>query len=272
MPSPLSLVGALYTGSDRGLAADLAAARALGAGGLPVCTALVMASHGRVTDVTEVPADTIRAQLEHLAATAAPEVMKIGVLGTHQAVEEVFRFAESYAGPIVLDYTLSGRSGETVLTARGIAALDERLAIPDLVLVTRRDAELLSGGEIQSLDDAQVAAQRIQRRGARRVLVKCGALPARFFDAAEGPGGDGQSGTFMTDLYYDGVGFAIFEAPRLDTGNLDGAASAHAVSLTLALMEGRPPEEALQSAKRYVTEALRQATDGRLHLEWASTP
>ena len=256
MASPLSLVGALHTGSVRGLDADMQAARALGAVPFPVCTALVMASHGQVTDVTEVPADAVRAQLEHLAATVEPQTMKIGVLGHHQTVEAVFRFAEQYTGPVVLDFEISGPSGETVLTERGIDAVLAHLGLPDLVLLSHRDAELVSGGEIQSLDDAQVAVQRIHHRGARRVLIKCGVLPLRFFDATDDPGGDGHSEAFMTDLFYDGTDFALYEASVIEGETPDGAGSSYGVAITHALMQGRAPEEAIQQAKKVVTDFL----------------
>lgn len=258
MASPLSLVGALYTGSVRGLDADMLAARALGRQPFPVCTALVMASHGQVTDVTEVPADAVRAQLEHLATTVQPQAMKIGVLGNHQIVEAVFRFAETYVGPVVLDLVVSGLSGETLLTERGLEAVLEQLGIPDLVLLSRRDAELVSGGEIQSLDDAQVAVQRIHHRGARRVLIKCGVLPMRFFDATDDPGRDGRPEAFMTDLFYDGIDFALYEAPVVEGETPGGASSHYAVTIAHALMEGTPPEEAIQEAKRAVTDFLRE--------------
>lgn len=259
MASPLSLISALCTGTVRGLEADILAARRLGIRPLAVCTSLVMASHGHVTDVTEVPADTVRAQLEHLAATVAPQAMKISVLGNHQIAEAVFRAAEDYSGPVVLDFVISGPSGETVLTDRGIEAVIERLGRPTLVVLSRRDAELVSGGEIGSLDDAQVAAQRLHRRGAQRVLIKCGVLPTRFFDAADDPGGDGHPGTFMTDLYYDGADFVLYEAPLLDDDGLEGASSLHAVALTRALTEGHPVEQAIQEGKRIVTDALRDS-------------
>ena len=67
--SPVAVIGAIYTASERGLSADVLAARALGLAPLPLCTSIVVASGGRVTDVTDVPVDTVIAQLEHLAAS-----------------------------------------------------------------------------------------------------------------------------------------------------------------------------------------------------------
>ena len=80
---------------------------------------------------------------------------------------------------MVLDLVASGPSGETVLSARGIDAVAERLGAADLVTLSRADAELVTGGEIASLDDAQVAAQRDPqpRRPRRRDPLRVDAVP-----------------------------------------------------------------------------------------------
>lgn len=257
-------IGALYTGSARGLRADLLSADALGLHAEPVCTALVMASHGHVTDVTDVPTDTVAAQLEHARRVRRIAGASIGVLAGHKTVDVVMDAAARLGVPVVLNVVASGPSGETVLTARGIDALAERLAVPDLVTVNRADAELITGGAIESLDDAQVAAQRIAGRGARRVVIRCGALPYRFYDAADDPGmpgGDGQPERLYFDLYYDGEDFALFEAPLLSGETPSGAASLFCMAALGALVAGREPLEALQAAKRHATEAVRQTGD-----------
>ncbi|MFN3597261.1 MAG: PfkB family carbohydrate kinase [Rubricoccaceae bacterium] len=253
-------VGALYTGSARGLRADLRSAEALGLHAEPICTALVMASHGRVTDVTDVPADTVAAQLEHVQHVRRIAGASIGILAGHKTVEVVMGAAKALGVPVVLNVVASGPSGETVLTARGIDALSERLGVPDLVTLNRADAELVTGGEIQSLDDAQVAAQRIAGRGARRVVIRCGTLPYRFYDPADDPGmpgGDGQPERLYFDLYYDGEDFALFEAPLLPGEAPSGAASLFCMAALEGLVAGRDPLEALQSAKRHATEGVR---------------
>jgi len=280
-PSPESqdafrpiVVGALYPAVERGLAADLAAVRAFGGVAYPVCTLLLMAGHGTVTDATDVPEDTVRAQLEHLAATTQPSGLKIGVLASHGAADAVLTFAENFAHPVILDLQLSGPSGETVLTKRGIEVVMDRLGVPDLVIVGRSDAEPLSGGEIHSLDDAQVAAQRLVKRGAQSVVIKCGPLPARHFDT-EGPdrpdGNHEDDEPFNADLYYDGETFALFEAPHLADDVPSGASSAFAITALHALSRGESAEAALQKAKRYTTEGLRASssyTDAPFNFRW----
>ena len=274
--SPVLVVGALYAGSERGLAADLFAARALGLAPLPVCTQLVMAGGGRVTDVTDVPTDTVAAQIEHTLATGPVAGVKVGILAGHHTARVVLDAAQALAVPTVLDLVASGPSGETVLSAQGIDAVADRFGVATLVTVSRQDAELVTGGEIASLDDAQVAAQRIVGRGARAVVIRCGHLPYRFYDAADDPGGDGAaSGTppLSFDLYYDGEDFALFEAPLLDGDTAEGASSAFSLAALARFVAGDTPEQALQHAKRFATEALRQQTSGpvpRLAYHWST--
>ena len=227
-----------------------------------------MAGAGRVTDVTDVPTDTVAAQLDHTFATGAVAGVKLGILAGHHTAEVVLEACRAFGVPVVLDLVASGPSGETVLSAKGIDAIAERLEVPSLVTVSRADAELVTGGEIASLDDAQVAAQRITNRGARAVVIRCGNLPYRFYDAAEDPGfskaiTENDTGpSFSFDLAFDGEDFALFEAPLLPEPTPAGASSAFALSALAALVDGRPLNEALQQAKRYASEAVRQALPG----------
>ena len=276
---PLAVIGALYAVSERGIAADVLAARAVGAAPLPVCTSIVVASDGVVTDVTDVPVDTVQAQLDHLRHTGAVEGVKVGVLGGPKTVRAVCDAVAEMGVPTVLDLVASGPSGETVLSARGIDAVAERLDVAALVTVSRADAELVTGGQIESLDDAQVAAQRLHNKGARRVVVRCGSLPYRFYDAADDPGGSGGDGAptpLSFDLYYDGEDFALFEAPLVDGVSPDGLSSVFAITALNELVQSHSPEQALQAAKREATESVRHRHEvagrgPRINPRWAAS-
>jgi hydroxymethylpyrimidine kinase/phosphomethylpyrimidine kinase len=238
------------------LKADLLATQALGGEGFPVCTAHVVAGRGTVTDVLNVPTDTISAQLEHLAATEAPTAAKVGIVGDASTVEMAFEHLSHLDGPLVLDLTLSGPSGEDVLGQRGLEALMEHLDQPDLVTIRKADAALVAGMEIPSLDDAQVAVQRIGQRGAERVLLRCGQLPTHFYDK------DGSPPDYAVDLFYDGEDIALFEAPFLSgLHDLHGTSSGLLLPLLKMMQTGAPLDAALQQAKGRVTEALRATVD-----------
>ena len=249
-------VDALYVGQARGLAADVLVAHAHNVALAPVATAIVSASHGVVTDVTDVPADTVHAQLEHVQAVSQPTALRVGVLAGHASASAVFDFASTFDGPCLLDLQLSGLQGETLLTERGIQIARDQMHRVDLLIISHRDAEYFSSTEIRSLDDAQVAAQRIVKQGARAVLIKCGPLVARFFERQDH---ESSGEVFNSDLYYDGDEFALFEAPHLENVNAAGASSALSISILLHLSQERNLLDAIQSGKQFVSEALRSA-------------
>lgn len=250
------VVGALYPGVSLGVKADLLATHALGGNAYPVCSAHVVAGRGVVTDVLNVPTDTVSAQFEHLAATESPTAAKVGVIGDAPTVETTFDHLRSLEGPVILDLTLSGPSGEDVLGQNGLDALLDHLDEPDLVTVDKRDAALVAGMEIPSLDDAQVAIQRIAQRGAEEVLLRCGRLPTHHYDTDSSPP------DFSVDLYYDGDEIALFEAPYLSgLDDLHGASSGLLLPLLQMMQRGTSLEPALQKGKGRVTEALRAAQE-----------
>ncbi len=240
-------IGALYPGIERGLTADILAAHALGGRAYPVCASHLVAGHGKVTDVLEVPSDTVASQLEHLFATTRPTGAKVSVIGSAASVEAALRVLGLHLqGPLLLDVTLSGPSGEDLADDAVREALIKRFPLADVVSVRKHDAELVVGMEIGTLDDAQVAVQRLHRLGARAAVLRLGRL-----DASE-------NATFATDLVYDGSDFALFEAPWIDSERTThGASSALHMALLDGLVRERPLLETMQRAKAFVTDALR---------------
>ena len=242
--------------------ADAHAAQALGVTLHTIATGIVAASHGKVTDLTDVPLDTVRAGFEHLTSTVSLAGIQLGALAGRGVAEAALDFAEHCAIPILMDLQLSGPSGETLLSGAGLEAVQARLALPNLVILGKTDAELLSGVEIHSLDDAQVAAHRIIRQGARAVIVKCGTLPARHFEieAATRP-----EAAFSADLYFDGDAFALYEAPYLQGVEGLSASSAFSISILCALTQGHDVPEAIQRGKKFATDALRVSQSLGVH-------
>jgi len=253
------VIGGLYPGITRGLSADVLAAQALSGTAYPVCTSHVVAGDGVVTDVLNVPTDTVAAQLEHLFETRNPTSAKVGIIGATPTTNRVFEHLESLDGPVIYDLTVSGPSGEDVVEQQGMEVIIEHLNEPDLVTIRRTDAALVAGMEIPSLDDAQVAAQRIAQQGADHVLIRCGKLPTHFYEQ------EGSPPDYALDLFFDGDDFALFEAPYLDNlGSHHGASSGLLLPVLHHLQAGIELEPALQKAKGRVSEALRalQAHDG----------
>ena len=218
---------------------------------------MVAASHGRVTEVLDVPSDSVDAQLEHLFDTTPPDAARVGIVGDAKTVPLIFKRLEaSLSGPLLFDVTLSGPSGEDLIGQNGVDAIADHLHVPDLVAIRGIDAQLMAGMEIADLNQAQVAVQRLHGLGAEHVLLRAGNI--------EYPAGNGSPGgtrDMAVDLYYDGDEFHLFEAPYLKAANLRGASSALCMTLLRERLQGQSWPDSIQAAKAFVTESIRAGVD-----------
>jgi hydroxymethylpyrimidine/phosphomethylpyrimidine kinase len=115
--------------------------------------------------------------------------------------------------------------------------------IPQALLVTPNvpEAQQLSGIEIKSLADARQAAKAIQKLGSKHVLIKGGHLLA-------------EKGT---DLLYDGRFFSVFKTEYIDSPHTHGTGCTYASAIAAQLAKGKSLPDAVQTAKTYLTEAIR---------------
>ncbi len=202
------VVGAHYAGLTFGLGADWVAAHQLGIEALSVCTALVSASHGQVSDVLPVPADTIDVQIDHILKTSTPRFCVVGAVCDKEGLEYLWARLGTASIPIVIwNVILSGPSGEDLLDC-STETLTSFFPLADLIMINQQDACLLASMQINTLDDVQVAIQRIHKLGASKVIIRGEALPT-LFSGPTRQNGDVKS----IELFYDGSDFSLFELP-----------------------------------------------------------
>jgi hydroxymethylpyrimidine/phosphomethylpyrimidine kinase len=134
------------------------------------------------------------------------------------------------------------KSGHTLLKTDAIEAMKKQL-FPLALLVTPNvhEAQQLSGIKITSLGEARRAAKVIHGFGCKHVLIKGGHLIAER----------------ATDLLYDGRFFNIFKGEFIETPHTHGTGCTYASAIAAHLARGSAVVDAIQSAKAYVTEAIR---------------
>jgi hydroxymethylpyrimidine/phosphomethylpyrimidine kinase len=109
-----------------------------------------------------------------------------------------------------------------------------------LVTPNLHEAAALAGVEVRSVSAMREAARHLSGMGARAVLVKGGHLES---DAV--------------DVLYAAGEFYEFTAPRLQTHNTHGTGCTYSAAITAELAKGKPLVDAVASAKRFITEAIR---------------
>jgi hydroxymethylpyrimidine/phosphomethylpyrimidine kinase len=256
VPNVLSIAGSDPSGGA-GIQADLKTFAALGCYGMAVITALTAQNTRHVLQIHLPPTDFVAAQIDAIFDDVEVHAVKIGMLCSGEIARVVADRLKRRRAPIILDPVLVATSGDTLATPDLIDALrDDLMPLATLVTPNLSEAAQLADRPVpRNIAEMQRIAEQLHALGARAVLVKGGHLP----------GGD------ATDVLFDGTSHRPITQPRIET-----ATETHGTGCTLAsaiaayLAKGLALNEAVEAAKKYLTEALR--TSGRLRVGHGAAP
>ncbi|HBF34891.1 TPA: bifunctional hydroxymethylpyrimidine kinase/phosphomethylpyrimidine kinase [Candidatus Sumerlaeota bacterium] len=245
LPTVLSIAGSDPSGGA-GIQADLKTFSALGVYGMAAITALTIQNSQGVSDVYPVAPECVSAQIGAVLSDIGANAIKTGMLSNEAVIHAVASVLRKYPTiPLVLDPVLISTSGRRLLDESALQALKKNL-IPFAAIVTPNasEAQVLTGLDVmQSLEIRKEAAKKILALGCRAVLIKGGHL----------------GGETSCDLWFDGYDFAELSAERLDNPNTHGTGCMLSSAIAAFLAQGRTPLNAVQSAKAFLTEAIRHA-------------
>ena len=232
------------SGGGAGIQADIKAFAAMGVYGSSVITAVTAQNTLQVTDVMELPVALVRAQIDAVVSDIGTDAVKTGMLSSAAIIEAVAEKIDEHGlGNLVVDPVMVAKSGDRLLREDAVAAL-RSLLLPRATVVTPNipEAEALTGRRIEGADDATAAAKELVGMGADAAVVKGGHL--------DGP---------AIDVFFDGEELRAFTADRIATTSTHGTGCTFASATAAGLAKGLPPQDAVERAKGYVTEAIRRA-------------
>ncbi len=233
------------SGGGAGIQADIKAMSANGVFALSVITAITAQNTEEVTDVFELPASIIEAQLDAVFDDFDIAAVKTGMLSSAEIIRVVANMLKPQnVTNLVVDPVMASKTGHALLKPDAIETLKNEL-FPLALVVTPNvhEAQQLSGIDIKSLADARRAAKVIHQFGCKHVLIKGGHLLAER----------------ATDLLYDGRFFNVFKGEYIDTPHTHGTGCTFASAIAAQLARGKSVPDAVQTAKAYLTETIRHA-------------
>ena len=240
------------SGGGAGIQADLKTFGALGVFGTCAITTITAQNTLGVDAVLETPTSLIEAQIDAIMADIGTDAVKTGMLSSSeiiQTVSERLRFHGLTTA--VIDPVMVASTGAPLLREDAVDAMRSVL-LPMATVVTpnSREAHVLTEMEVSTVDDLRAAARiLVDELGAKNAVVKGGHL--------DGP---------ATDVLYDGAEFITFTTERIDTPNTHGTGCTLASAIAAGLAKGLTVPAAVQQAKDYVTESIRQSFQvGRGH-------
>ncbi len=249
-PRVLTIAGS-DSGGGAGLQADLRTFFACGVHGMTAVTAVTVQNSLRVSGVHEIPAEVVAAQIETVANDIGVQAAKTGMLANAAIITAVAKACDrvqiGQGGriPLVVDPVAASMHGDPLLHKDALQAIREEL-FPRATLVTPNldEVGLLTGINVQTLDDQREAAEALVELGARWALVK---------------GGHMRDDPQCVDLLYDGRKFTELPAARVDTRHTHGGGDTMASSITAGLARGMDVPAAVRFGKRFVTLSVQHA-------------
>ena len=245
-PARLLIVAGSDSSGGAGIQADIKTATALGVYAMTAVTAVTVQDTIRVHTIHLIPPSIIGEQIACVLADIGADAIKIGMLGSADAVDAVADALEAHGSgiPIVLDPVLVSSSGTSLLSNDAIIRLKDRLLpLTDLLTPNIPEAECLTGAALGSRDDMLRAADALRGMGAEAVLIKGGHAP----------------GSPVRDILVSKTGIEEFENPRIPTRSTHGTGCTLASAIACGLAQQRPLTEAVGSARAFVQAALETA-------------
>jgi hydroxymethylpyrimidine/phosphomethylpyrimidine kinase len=232
------------SGGGAGIQADLKTFAAHGVYGTSVLTAVTAQNTVEVLAIAEVPEEVITLEIDGVMGDIGTDAAKTGMLSSPSIIETVADRIEAWGiTNLVVDPVMVAKSGDRLLQANAVATLRARL-LPLARVVTPNipEAEVLADMTIDSEEAMREAARRIHAHGPSIVVVK-----------------GGHSEGAPSDLVFDGAAIVVLDGERIETRNTHGTGCTFSAAITANLALGLEPLEAIERAKLFITEALRNS-------------
>lgn len=244
IPVALSIAGSDCS-SGAGIQADLKTFQHYGVHGLTAVTCVVSETANVVRAVHPVPVEVVADQVSLLLGAFPVAAAKTGMLFSAAHVEAVAGILK--ANPevkLVVDPVMIASTGDSLLEQDAVVAYRE-LLLPLARVITPNlpEAEVLLGRNIPDESSLEPAARELAERFGTAVLLKGGHL----------------DGPLCVDLLIDGSGVFRFSSERIAVAGSHGTGCTLSAAVTAALACGESLPWAVEQAKRYLGETLRQS-------------
>lgn len=246
-PSVLTIAG--FDGSGgAGIQADIKTISALGCYATSALTALPVQNTRGVRTIYPIPYCAVGEQIETILDDIFPDAVKIGMVHTAELVEVIADTLMQYRRvPVVFDPVMVATSGDRLITDSTIATMIERLFPLATVITPNMDeAAILAEMPVRTLDDMQLAGEKIRKLGCHAILLKGGHLDAPR----------------ITSLYFDADGAVHqFGFDKFETKNTHGSGCTLSSAIASYLALGENVLEAIGKGQEYVHQSIIHGRD-----------
>lgn len=245
MNTALTIAGSDSSGGA-GIQADIKTMTANGVYAMSAITALTAQNTTGVTGIMEVTPEFLAEQLDCIFTDIYPDAIKTGMVSSGSLIKTIADKLKQYdAKNIVVDPVMVATSGAKLISDEAVGTLkNELLPLATVITPNIPETEVLSGMNIETEEDMEVAAKYIFETYGCAVLCK-----------------GGHSLSDANDLLYNADGARWFYGKRIDNSNTHGTGCTLSSAIASNLAKGRSLEEAVLLAKHYISGALSAMLD-----------
>ena len=250
-------IAGLDPSGGAGIVADIKTFSAFGCYGAAAIASITFQNTQGVFGAVHQTAETVRNQILPILEDFEVAALKTGMLPTREIIEEVARIvAENNLQNFVVDPVVRSTSGFDLIDDDALKSLITNL-FPLSIVITPNipEAERISGIKIENETDIEKAAKIMRDFGAKNVLIKGGHLFSPK-SKVQSPKPKVQK---AKDYLFIGEDLHIFESEFIETTATHGTGCTLAAAITGNLALGKTLKESVETAKRFVTEAIRTA-------------
>ena len=240
-------IAGLDPSGGAGVIADVRTFAAFGCFATAAITSLTFQNTTGVFGAVHQTPETVRAQVMPIVEDFKVACAKTGMLPTREIISEVARLFRETALPApVVDPVMRATSGDDLIDDDAVESLIREL-FPLALVITPNipEAERLTGLNINNEPAMRVAARIIRGMGARAVLVKGGHLAGVE--------------RYAIDLLDNEGRITVFAEEMIAGGEVHGSGCTLSAAIAAGLGNGQDLEEAIRTAKNFVTESIRHS-------------
>src|SRR3954453_12309257 len=242
-PARILIIAGSDSGGGAGIQADIKTVTMLGGHAMTAVTAITAQNTVGVSAVHPVPAEMILAQIDAVVSDIGVDAVKIGMIGSAFAAEQVARRLVHLKTlqpelPIVFDPVMVATSGSPLAEDATLAAFGKLMDVA--TLVTPNLPEL---SQLTSEEDPVAAALHLVGEHGCAVLIK----------------GGHEEGDALADALIEEDNMTSWQGQRIDTTSTHGTGCTLASAIAFFLAEGSTLADAVSRARDFVRVALRDA-------------
>ena len=239
----LTIAGSDSSGGA-GIQADMKTMSALGIYSCTVITAITAQNTSNVDYILPLDADIIKKQIMSILSDIPIHAIKIGMVYNNEIITAISDTLRNLKIPIVLDPIVSAGTGAQLLQREFLSDFKNKLIpICDVVTPNISEAEKLSGIRIKNESDIKKTALKIQKQGARNVVIKGG-----HFRNEE---------MIIIDTILDEFGkFTVIKNPRMKLVETHGSGCNFSAAVTAFVALKFPVVKACIMANKYVHNSI----------------